>query len=195
MKILIGAVLCLLALNVNAALIEYHINFTQTYFHPVVGERTFDGSFFVDDSILGVGFENMNYGPYSSEMSALSNLTATLYSPNYRGAELYNFDIGLTRAFTTPTFSTILATGDYGELIDVSGALSPGDEFSSLALGGDSFEGTYTDIQQLDYLNAVVVSRGTYTIESVSPVPIPSAVWLFGSGLLGLIGVARKKHK
>jgi hypothetical protein len=30
-------------------------------------------------------------------------------------------------------------------------------------------------------------------LESVGPVPIPAAVWLFGSGLLGLIGVARRK--
>lgn len=28
---------------------------------------------------------------------------------------------------------------------------------------------------------------------SMSPVPIPAAVWLFGSGLLGLVGVARRK--
>ena len=27
----------------------------------------------------------------------------------------------------------------------------------------------------------------------VSPVPVPAAVWLFGSGLLGLVGVARRK--
>lgn len=27
----------------------------------------------------------------------------------------------------------------------------------------------------------------------VSPVPVPAAVWLFGSGLIGLVGVARKK--
>lgn len=27
----------------------------------------------------------------------------------------------------------------------------------------------------------------------VNPVPVPAAVWLFGSGLLGLIGVARRK--
>ena len=27
----------------------------------------------------------------------------------------------------------------------------------------------------------------------VSPVPVPAALWLFGSGLLGLIGIARKK--
>ena len=30
---------------------------------------------------------------------------------------------------------------------------------------------------------------------NVSPVPIPAAVWLFGSGLLGLIGVARRKAR
>lgn len=28
---------------------------------------------------------------------------------------------------------------------------------------------------------------------AVAPVPVPAAVWLFGSGLLGLVGVARKK--
>jgi len=27
----------------------------------------------------------------------------------------------------------------------------------------------------------------------VTPVPIPSAIWLFGSGLLGLVGIARRK--
>jgi len=30
---------------------------------------------------------------------------------------------------------------------------------------------------------------------AVAPVPIPAAVWLFGSGLLGLIGVARRRKK
>ncbi len=28
---------------------------------------------------------------------------------------------------------------------------------------------------------------------TVSAIPVPAAVWLFGSGLLGLIGVATKK--
>lgn len=32
---------------------------------------------------------------------------------------------------------------------------------------------------------------GTVT---VNPVPVPAAVWLFGSGLLGLIGVARRRN-
>ena len=28
---------------------------------------------------------------------------------------------------------------------------------------------------------------------NITPVPVPAAVWLFGSGLLGLVGIARRK--
>lgn len=34
---------------------------------------------------------------------------------------------------------------------------------------------------------------GDTCAEVVAPVPVPAAVWLFGSGLLGLVGVARRK--
>ena len=33
----------------------------------------------------------------------------------------------------------------------------------------------------------------TLNLSGVSAVPVPTAVWLFGSGLLGLIGVARRR--
>ena len=33
----------------------------------------------------------------------------------------------------------------------------------------------------------------SYAVWEVSAVPIPAAAWLFGSGLLGLVGVARRK--
>ena len=36
----------------------------------------------------------------------------------------------------------------------------------------------------------ITFSPGTWTVSSV---PIPSAVWLFGSGILGLVGVSRRK--
>ena len=36
--------------------------------------------------------------------------------------------------------------------------------------------------------------EGFGTLDTVAVVPIPAAVWLFGSGLLGLIGLARRKR-
>lgn len=33
----------------------------------------------------------------------------------------------------------------------------------------------------------------TYTSENITPVPIPGAVWLLGSALIGMVGVARRK--
>lgn len=39
----------------------------------------------------------------------------------------------------------------------------------------------------------VVIHTGLINVDFVSAVPIPSAVWLFGSGLIGLIGLARRK--
>lgn len=35
--------------------------------------------------------------------------------------------------------------------------------------------------------------KGTYAVTGAAPVPIPAAAWLFGSGLIGLVGIARRK--
>lgn len=32
------------------------------------------------------------------------------------------------------------------------------------------------------------------TTDSLTPVPVPAAVWLFGSGLLGLVDIARRRR-
>jgi hypothetical protein len=39
-----------------------------------------------------------------------------------------------------------------------------------------------------------IVAFGSDVIEPPNPIPLPAAVWLFGSGLLGLIGIAIKKR-
>ena len=35
--------------------------------------------------------------------------------------------------------------------------------------------------------------QGIATLEAPAPIPLPAAVWLMGSGLLGMVGVARRK--
>jgi hypothetical protein len=41
--------------------------------------------------------------------------------------------------------------------------------------------------------NANIGGTGDCSV-SVSPVPVPAAIWLFGSGLVGLVGIARRKQ-
>ncbi len=42
---------------------------------------------------------------------------------------------------------------------------------------------------------STLIGEGTFVNPGAAVVPIPAAVWLFGSGLLGLVGVARRKQK
>ena len=43
------------------------------------------------------------------------------------------------------------------------------------------------------WVDNVCVDQGDVCVADSSVVPVPAAVWLFGSGLLGLVGVARRK--
>ena len=40
---------------------------------------------------------------------------------------------------------------------------------------------------------ATITINGTFLLHDVPAIPIPPTVWLFGSGLLGLVGMARRK--
>jgi len=91
--------------------------------------------------------------------------------------------------------------------IQTSGALSPSDGwswvtgeplvFTKWAPGEPNdfpFDEIFLEINETGYWNDCCgptdVTRPLYVAEWV---PIPPAVWLFGSGLLGLIGIARRK--
>ena len=39
------------------------------------------------------------------------------------------------------------------------------------------------------------VTGDDFPVSGTSPIPVPAAVWLFGSGLVGLVGVARRRKK
>jgi len=71
---------------------------------------------------------------------------------------------------------------------------SPIDIFSSAEIegtDGDSLIGSYSfSLQEgeMNTLEGFVDSWG-----QITAVPVPAAVWLFGSGLIGLVGVARRK--
>ncbi len=79
---------------------------------------------------------------------------------------------------------TFVALGGGIANSSLSGTLSAGD-YAILAyahadsLGASSSASVSSDLQ--------------FTLTPAAPVPLPPALWLFGSGLLGLIGVARRR--
>ena len=67
----------------------------------------------------------------------------------------------------------------------------------SYSLRADVQQGSTIDLSNTGYMNFILptgVSITSMAGYGVSAVPLPAAVWLFGSGLLGLIGLARSNN-
>ncbi len=82
------------------------------------------------------------------------------------------------------------------------GAIAPpnnnGTGFSDFLLGTvDLSTFASTDLVQFRTIitGAVDGQEQLFLIQETAVVPVPAAVWLFGSGLLGLVGVARRKKR
>ena len=56
-------------------------------------------------------------------------------------------------------------------------------------------EHIYMDVGPFDLNNVSSVKSFTATADGFAVVPVPAAVWLLGSGLLGLVGVARRQRQ
>jgi hypothetical protein len=85
------------------------------------------------------------------------------------------------------------STSLYGQGPDQSG-IALGQSVSLFGITGDGGKGQLQTYDLGD--NLTLSSNGTLTVSSGStppPVPLPAAVWLFGSGLLGLLGVGRRR--
>ena len=86
--------------------------------------------------------------------------------------------------------------GTYASVLAFNVAFSGSDVFSDTSLPGtgltiDDFQ--FSNISVLAALsNGVQVNFGG-TVDSLQAIPIPAAVWLFVSGLLGLISITRRK--
>ena len=119
------------------------------------------------------------------------SLTASYSS--FDGGITYTFINGSLTAGTllSATFGTMdilsLGGGMGNFLADVTytgGSLAGG-------LTSGRIEGQFTNATSGDFSGAF---NADSVIAKVGPVvPVPAAVWLFGSGLLGLVGVARRK--
>jgi len=78
-----------------------------------------------------------------------------------------------------------------GQTFDVGGPLTSG--FFGLIATDGTFTSLTFDDDPLGGGRLEEVNLDNITYTNLTTVPIPAAAWLFGSGLLGLIGIARHK--
>lgn len=90
-----------------------------------------------------------------------------------------SWDVGATTPFPSP-----VAIGDTRVFINTQPGLDTGQiQFCGSLVGPDFCSGIGTKDG-----GTVFPNSGTWSV-----VPVPAAAWLFGSGLMGLIGISRRK--
>lgn len=151
-------------------------NFTINY-HASTGLANFQvsGSGFTSTllttpnyGITGYGFNGITLGLRATNGPMHAPNTLTLSNLNLNSAPLSGSYVG-TNTYTTYT----LYTGSL--LTDI------------VLTGNFVFTG--------DYLNLNEDTKFDVNLVRAAPVPIPAAVWLLGSGLLGLVGLRRRMKK
>ena len=86
-------------------------------------------------------------------------------------------------ATNTTTANTLLLTGSSNFILGLNDGSGWIADSSVVALGANSYSitfGTGANVIEVD-------------VQIVPAIPVPAAVWLFGSGLLGLVVIARRK--
>jgi len=147
-----------------------------------------------------LGFENGLTGytlvgtSFANVSDSVTAYSYTTYTPT---ADYYFADLqGLSNGVNTSQFFNATAqVGTVGSMLETAITLSPGAPFSFdwAFLANDM--SPYNDFALFylkDQSGAIVFSEGLAQIGSAPAIPIPSSVLLLGSGLLGLLGLARK---
>ncbi len=121
-----------------------------------------------DDSVLTAGSGSIDFSLGSGNTMTINVGTETFTASNDTG-----FGTGSGPSITLSSFE--LADLDFLAFIGTNGA--PAD-----------FNSSFTSFDDND-----VMFGDWQTNVQISPVPVPAAVWLFGSGILGLVAVARRR--
>jgi hypothetical protein len=136
------------------------------------------------------------------ELLTIDDQFGSLFDPKVLGTDSFG-SCSSTSVVGIPTFwrteCTASGSSTFSSVpVNVTGIIP--DDFVGFDIINFSAVSSYGDIvfsNPSGVLTSLFESRnfewlGTYTL-TYTYVPVPPAVWLFGSGLLGLIGIARKK--
>ena len=193
-----GAVTLIASLSANAAFV---ISGGATEPLPITG-NDFNGD------LSGEGISNMTTG---AQLSVDTDGFVTFYYLAAESGYTNSFNSGSNtitehnESFKWDGWSSFTISVAANEILDFSftsataHALTPVDNASSTSLEGLGImtDGDMSELVLAYNDNALGTGDADYDDMLVraefSAVPVPAAVWLFGSGLLGLIGIARRR--
>ena len=173
------------------------------------GDATATGEIIVADTSIGIG-ESIYQSSSSSGIAyngiastdALSDLTVTISNIS-NTQKTFDFDWSYDMFAATTTESAVGDAEAYAA-IDLLGDRGLVDLFVEVgAMSGPGVaEASFMDASDAGMLSITLAGGETFTIDgyidtygSATAVPVPAAVWLFGSGLLGLVAMARRRTK
>jgi len=158
-------------------------------------------------SIQSLAFSPNHTGTFSADIDIRMTTTTTAVG-NLSTILDDNFTIPLTTVLSDSSFSQAMSSSgpeSFSLLFDISDFQydpSAGNLLLDIAISGISNVASFSRAgvtgESSRAFNSTGVVGGTdgYALRSrisFAPVPIPPSVWLFGSGLLGLVGIARRK--
>ena len=133
---------------------------------------------YVTKSYFDISFNLDTY----SELKLFGSLWGDIQNGGYGNASIYLYD-DLGTVLYSNAVSTTESSGAVESSILYSAILNPGD-YRILATADPKWANCC--FQEFSY--------SSYSLQAtLTSVPLPAAVWLFGSGLIGLIGIARRK--
>jgi hypothetical protein len=145
-----------------------------------------------------------NNNPAINPLNASGEVTGAALDPAYQnlvsflGAGVVPAGVWVSADSFNPDGSRKMRT-DYNPTTGASGsrwdvtivaAGTPGAVWHGNAFGGYSFMLRADGSRILDFI--APTGHSDYVSTAMSAVPVPAAAWLFGSGLLGLLGIARR---
>ena len=186
--------------------IDGTVNGQQQEEHKEVYAGSIDGSTLGGDPLEWLYcvdlFKNVTVGGnyYNTEVST----TGDIYGTPLNHKEdvtwlLYNYATDAT-TLVSQALQAAIWTTIYGPTYDLSNSDPAYSTYYDMltVLHGENTSGV--DVSDYDYLWISPREGTNYDFQGLvgvkaSPVPVPAAVWLLGSGLVGLVGVKRRKRQ